>query len=336
MRFLIVGLGSMGRRRIRNLQYLRAGDLAGFDPREDRRAEATSKYGVPAFDDFDEALDVFDPEAFIISTPPDLHMRYAKIAVESDRHCFCEASVVDDEMMELIALCREHPNVVVAPSCTMRYYPSVQTIKRIVDGKEFGRPLLFTYHVGQWLPDWHPWEDYRTFYVGKRETGGCREIVPFELSWLTWLLGPVEAVAGMRGKLSTLDAPIDDAYQLLLKFRSGAVGHLLVDVIARAPVRAFRLLSEQTTVEWDAMARQVRVYRAATQKWEAIPEPKSIQEHGYVFSENPYFDEMRDFIAACQGQKPWSYPLDEDKTVLEILAAAERSSDSGSQVRLPC
>jgi len=322
----------MGKRRIRNLQYLKAGEICGFDPREDRRAEAHDKYRIEAFGDFDQALDTFRPDAFVISTPPDLHARYAKLAVANDRHFFSEVGTANHETGEIIELLRAHPGVVAAPSCTLRYHPSVQAIKRLVDEGDFGKPLLLTYHSGQWLPDWHPWEDYRSFYVAKRDTGACREIVPFELSWLSWILGPVSAVTGMRGKLSTLDADIDDAYQVLLKFQSGALGHLLVDVIARRPVRYFRLCSEEATIEWDATGtRQVRIFRAG-HDWEIIPEPERIQEPGYVYSENPYIEEMRDFIAACRQEKPWGYTLAEDKATLDLLLGIEQSADERTQV----
>jgi len=323
----------MGKRRVRNLQYLQAGTIAGFDPREDRRAEAAEKYGIETFADFNEAFERFNPDALVISTPPDLHVRYAKIALSNNRHYFSEASVVDDEMDELLRLSREHPGVVAAPSCTLRYHPSIQAIKQIVDKGGFGQPLLFTYHSGQWLPDWHPWEDYRSFYVARRATGACREIVPFELSWLTWVLGPIETVSGMRAKLSTLDVDIDDAYQLLIKFRSGLLGHLLVDVIARAPVRSFRLCSESATIEWDGTASLMRVFHAGAKDWEHVPEPERIQEPGYVYAENMYIEEMRDFVASCRGEKAWGYTLEDDVRTLALLTAVERSSDEGLHVK---
>ena len=331
MKFLITGLGSMGKRRVRNLQFLQAGEIAGFDPRADRRDEAGTRYGIRTFDDFDEACRTFNPDAVVISTPPDLHVQYARLALQSGRHYFSEASVVDDGMDDLIALSQQNPELVAAPSCTLRYHPSIQTIKKLVDD-DFGTPLLLTYHSGQWLPDWHPWEDYRSFYVARRATGACREIVPFELSWLTWIIGPIAMVTGMRNKLSTLDVDIDDAYQVLLKFKSGALGHLLVDVIARSPVRYFRLCSERATIEWDATGtKQVRVFRAGGD-WEIIPEPERIQEPGYVYSENPYIDEMRDFIAACKKEKPWGYTLADDKATLDLLQQIETSSDERRQI----
>ena len=45
MIFLVIGLGSMGKRRVRCLQTLQIKDIIGFDLREDRRLEAKNKYG---------------------------------------------------------------------------------------------------------------------------------------------------------------------------------------------------------------------------------------------------------------------------------------------------
>jgi len=53
------------------------------------------------------------------------------------------------------------------------------------------QPLVLTYHSGQYLPDWASPGRLPNLHVAKRTTGAGREIVPFELSWLTWLLGKV-------------------------------------------------------------------------------------------------------------------------------------------------
>lgn len=332
MRFLVVGLGSMGKRRIRNLLHLGEREIAGYDPRNDRRDETSSRYTVTTFSDVDEAFEDFRPDAVIVSTPPDLHVRYGQMSLARGRHFFAEASVVADGMDELIALSRSRPGLVAAPSCTMRYHPSVRRTKQAMEIREVGDPKVFTYHFGQWLPDWHPWEDYRTFYASQRDTGACREIVPFELSWLTWVFGPIERVAGMRGKLTRLETEIDDAYQVLLHFASGLLGHLLVDVIARAPVRSFRLCGDEGTVEWQATERTLRVYTSQRGSWETAEEPRRVQEPGYVYGEDMYIDEMRDFVAACRGERAWSYTLAEDKAVLDLLLSIERSSDTGTQI----
>jgi predicted dehydrogenase len=146
MKFLIVGLGSMGKRRIRNLKYLKAGEIIGFDTMEARRKEAEEKYGIETFDDFEKANEE-QPDAFIISTPPDLHVKYAMDAAKRNKHFFMEASVVNEGMDELIALCR-NKRIVAAPSCTMRFQASIRKLKELVDCKVIGKVLLFTHHSG--------------------------------------------------------------------------------------------------------------------------------------------------------------------------------------------
>lgn len=332
MRFLIVGLGSMGKRRIRNLQYLKAGGIVGYDPRADRRQEAEERYGVRTFSDFDEAMGT-DPDALIISTPPDLHMLYARIAALNGKHFFTEASVVDDGMDEVIEL-SQGKSFVAAPSCTLRFHPLTQVIKDIVDSGDIGQILTFTYHSGRYLPDWHPWEDYRTFYVARRETGACREIVPFELVWLTWVLGPVQIVSCFKDKLTTLDADIDDLYQLLLRFERGTLGHLMVDVISRVPYRVCRFLSEGGVIEWMWADKIVRVFSTRDRQWREYREPEGQVEEGYIHAETMYIREMQRFLEAIKGETAYPYTFEEDKQILEILYAAERSAATGQQVVL--
>ncbi len=332
MKFLVVGLGSMGKRRIRNLQYLKAGEIIGFDLREDRRKEAEEKYKIKTFGEFEEAM-IENPAALIISTPPDLHMKYAMIAARKNKHFFTEASVVNDGMGKLISLIKGK-KIVAAPSCTMRFHPAIKKIKGLVDERAVGKPLAFTYHSGQYLPDWHPWEDYRKFYVARRTTGAAREIVPFELVWLTWLLGDVDATSCLKGKVSDLDVDIDDTYQVLLKFKSGALGHMLVDVVARAPVRVFRLLGEEGTIEWDRNANVVKVFTAGEKKWEEYSTEEGKPEKGYIIGERMYIEEMERFVRAIEGKEKYPYSFEDDKKILEILYAAEKSSEIGKQISL--
>lgn len=330
MRFLVVGLGSMGKRRIRSLQQLRAGEVIGCDPRADRRAEAVSRYGIRTFADLDAAM-AAQPDALVICTPPDRHGEFALLAARHGKHCFTEAGVTADGFDELIAL-RDRHAIVAAPSCTMRFQPSIRRLKELVDQGAIGRVLTFTYHCGQYLPDWHPWEDYRQFYVSRRVTGACREIVPFELVWLTWLLGPVAAVSGMKDKLTQLEADIDDAYHLLLRFRGGQIGQMLVDVISRVPYRSLRLLSEDGIITWDWTAKLVRAFDARTKRWRDFPEDPGTRLEGYVAEEEMYVEEMRNFVEAIRGVRPWPHPLEDERQVLRLLCAAERSSDEGVHV----
>jgi predicted dehydrogenase len=320
----------MGKRRIRNLNRLGQTDIIGVDPVADRRKEAEGSYRIETHARFEDALAV-GPDALIISTPPDMHMGFAKAAVEQGKHFFSEASTTADGMQEVLAIA-QRKKVVAAPSCTMRHHPSVKKLKEIVAGGGIGKVLTYTHHCGQWLPDWHPEEDYRKFYVSRRETGACREIVPFELTWLNWVVdSPVARVTAMKGKLSDLDCDIDDVYQLLMQYRNGAIAHLQIDVLARAPVRFCRIVGTEGTLEWSLSDRTVRHYDAGRKQWAVHKEPEPRIEKGYseMSNELMYDAEIAAYIDAIRGQAPWSNSLAHEIGVLGVLAAAERSAEGG-------
>ncbi len=324
MKALVVGLGSMGKRRVRCLKRLGITDIVGFDPRADRREESTTKYEIATLGDWEEAK-ALKVDAWVISTPPNLHLLYAFQALDRGISFFTEASVTDPKVPEMVARLAKS-DAIGAPSCTLRYYPGPRRIKAIVAEGAIGRPLTFTYQSGQYLPDWHPWESYKDFYVSKRDTGACREIVPFELCWLVDVFGPVIALSCIKDRLGDLDADIDDVYQLLLRFDTKAIGHLMVDVIAQPAVRLFRLLGSSGTIEWHHSTNSIRLYTPG-KGWSEESLNSGTVEKGYIHAEEPYVDEMADFVAAVRRERPWPYPFAESKRVLDLLERAEISND---------
>jgi predicted dehydrogenase len=331
MKFLVVGLGSMGKRRIRNLKQLGHADIIGFDTREDRCKETNEKYQISTFTDISNALNQ-DPNAMVISTPPDLHMKYAKIAIKSKIHFFTEASVVLDEMQEVIQELK-NSKIIGLPSCTMRYHPIVTSVNNILKTNKVGKPLAFLYHSGQYLPDWHPWEDYRKFYVAKRETGACREIVPFELVWLTSTFGDIKTVLGSKSKLSNLEADIDDIYSILLEFQNGVSGNLTVDVIARFPYRQLKILGEEGVVFADWSDRTVGYYTKEA-RWNNTKIDDGVIEKNYIHGDGPYVEEMSTFVKSIKGEIGQPYTFKDDFKILKILESIEKSSDTGNRQKI--
>lgn len=332
MKFLVVGLGSMGKRRVRNLQFLKERDIVGFDPRADRRAETAEKYGIQVFGSFEDAM-ALQPDALVISTPPELHFQYAKQAIEAGKHFFSEVGVGTEGIDPLIQMTKGK-SLVAAPSCTLRFHPLVAMIKNVVDSGELGNILTFSSHSGQYLPDWHPWESYEDFWVSKRQTGACREQFVLEAIWLTWILGPIQAISCFKNKLTTLDTDIDDSYQMIVRLEKGRLGHLMLDVVSRVPCRSGRLFSEEGVLEWSLTEKYVRVYTASNKQWRELKEPEHQTEKGYIHAEKMYIDEMNHFVKAIRGEATWMYPLTADRQIQEALEAADQSAETGKTILL--
>lgn len=325
MKFLVVGLGSMGKRRVRNLQALGGNEIAGFDIRPDRVAEAVGRYGILGFAGFEPALKEFAPDALVISTSPAEHMDYAWLAFERGLPCFIEASVVHADRILALHQANRDRGLVMAPSCTMRYFPGPKKVKELLRANAIGKVLYFNYQTGQYLPDWHPWEKVEDFYVSRRDTGGCREIVPFELSWLNDLFGDPEPAALVKAQRGDFGADIDDVYHCLLRYPEGIVGNLTVEVLSRpVATRELRIVGSEGLIVMSADETSVRQIRVGGDKWTRHPLGAGTVESQCINPEEPYIAEMADFVAALQhGPQRFPNTLLDDYKILTTLYRLE-------------
>ena len=332
MRGLIIGLGSMGSRRARNLKHLGLHELAGVDTRQDRRADAMRQFGIDVFDDARKAITEFEPDFVVISTSPESHMEFAFLALEHGLDAFIEASVTDRQRIEQLAIATAVAGPIILPSTTMRYYPGPTKIKEIIDSGILGELLHFTYTTGQRLEDWHPWESISDYYVSRRETGGAREIVPFELTWLSELFGVPEILNSHVAKLSDISADIDDYYQFSARFPNALLGSVTIDVISGPKAsREFRLFGSKGIAKYSADTNQIQVAAEGRPDWDILNLENGTVEKKYINPEEPYIREMADFLAALNGQNRDVFPnsLANDAIMLGLLDEIERRGRLG-------
>lgn len=329
MRVLVVGLGSMGKRRVRNLTALGVSNIAGFDVREDRVNDAILNYGITGFSSFENAISEFTPDAVVISTSPQHHMDYAFPLVEANIPIFIEASVVDSEQILQLSKNIENKRLVVAPSCTMRFFPGPKLIEKLLSDEVIGKVLSFNYHVGQWLPDWHPWENIKDFYASSRETGGAREIVPFELTWLNPIFGEPIIKSAVVKKLSELDADIDDFYNFTIEYPKSVIANITIDVISRPKAtRELRIIGTEGTLVFSSDHGYVKYSNLNNPEWTMISLDSGTVENGYIYQEEPYIEELNLFLSAVENNNQLLYPnnLEQDFRVLKSLLEIELMS----------
>ena len=160
MKLLIVGLGSMGKRRARLSKGIDPSiQIAGVDTNESRRAEACG-LGLTdaAYPSIGEAAAAFAPDAALVCTAPLSHAAVIGELLDHSLPVFTELNLVDDGYDQNLAKAAEK-GVPLFLSSTMLYRREIQYIKDQV--RQFGKPVHYIYHIGQYLPDWHPWENYK-------------------------------------------------------------------------------------------------------------------------------------------------------------------------------
>lgn len=331
MNFLVVGLGSMGKRRIRCLKALGEESVYGFDKRPDRREEAEEKYGIRTFDDFETAVATAKPNALVVSVPPDAHHIYMKFAIERGIHFFVEASVTDDSFDWIKAELKKG-KVVGVPSSTLMFHPAIRMIDDFVKSGELGKVSNLLFHSGQYLPDWHTYEKVSEYYVSNPLTGGGREIVPFELTWITKVFGFPKKVAGNFRKTINIEGAekIEDTYNILMDY-GDRLACVTVDVVSRYATRRLMVNGDKAQLVWSWDQNCIQVYYPEKAQWVRHEYKMMSSEKGYNpnIGENMYIEEIRNFLDAIAGKAPAMNTMEDDHKVLKILYAAERSDKSG-------
>lgn len=321
MKILVVGLGSMGKRRIGILRDICPdAQIIGVDSLPQRREEAAEKFGISCCANLDDALNM-DAQCAVICTSPLSHSGIINTCLKSGLHVFTELNLVSDLYAENIRLAKEK-GVVLFLSSTFLYRNEP---KYIIDKvKKAESPLNYIYHVGQYLPDWHPWENYKDYFVGDKRTNGCREIFSIELPWLVSCFGKITDFAVNKSKNTQLLIDYADNYMLQLTHESGAKGLLAVDVVSRKAVRKFELFGEDIYLSWGGTPDSLVDYDIEAKRDVKISFEEKARKDGYAtfIAESPYYEELSSFLAQVENPSAcsrWDFERD-----LEILSLIDK------------
>ena len=325
MKLLIVGLGSMGKRRARLARGMDASiQISGVDTTESRCTEAEG-LGITAYASIGEAVAADKFDAALVCTAPITHAGIISELLDAGLPVFTELNLVSDGYEENMKKAREK-GLPLYLSSTMLYRGETQYIKRQVEA--FDKPVNYIYHIGQYLPDWHPWENYKNFFVGDKRTGGVREIFGIDLPWLLDTFGPVKSLHVEKDKISQLEVDYPDSYFVTLRHENGVKGMLAVDVVSPKAVRNFECFGEGLHLFWEGNPRSL--YSFDHDKGEKLPvNTYESFEHDSRYSdnivENAYVDELANFFAVLKGAEQPRYSFEKDLETIRLIEAIEEA-----------
>lgn len=241
MRVLVIGLGSAGRR------HAAAALALGHEAAALRRA-AVGADGIPVFADPAEAL-AWAPDAVVVATPTAEHLAGLRWAVGHGLPVLVEKPLADrpDGVEDVLAAA----SAPVGVAYNLRFHPALEAIAAAVAAGRLGRLLSARAEVGQFLPDWHPQEDYRAGYAARADLGGgALATLSHELDFVRWIAGEIVSCGGIRARVSALELDVDDVAELVCRHENGAVSSVHVDFLDRAYHRRCRFVGEEASAEW--------------------------------------------------------------------------------------
>ncbi len=329
MRFLICGLGSIGRRHLRNLIALGEEDIVLF-----RTGNATlpdEELGdFPTEHDLDRALQQWKPDATIICNPTALHMDSAIAASKACSHIFIEKPISNsmDGIEELQDLVRRN-QVKTLVGFQFRFHPGLIQVKRLLDENTIGDVVSAHVIWGEYLPHWHPWEDYRNSYSARMDLGGGVVLTlchPFD--YLRWLLGEVSEISAELGWTGLLDLEVEDTADIIMRFDQGFQASVHLDYLQRPSTHRLSIVGTKGTLNWDNVDGAVEWWSTDSKDWLTLTAPEGF-ERNQIF-----LDEMRHFIQVVSGDSETRCSLEDGIQALKIALAVHQSAKQGKRVDL--
>jgi len=320
MNVLVVGLGSIGRRHLRNLRrLLPSADITVWRRRPNGEAPPAEADRVVF--GLDEAL-AARPRAAVVAGPASSHVETARPLAEAGVHLLIEKPIAHglDGVDALIGCCRAR-GLVLMVGYSLRFYRPLELMRAALRSGRIGRLAAVEATVGHYLPDWRPGRDYRETVSARAELGGGAVLeLSHEIDSVRWLAGEVTAVTGRLAKISDLEIDVEDTADLVLELDSGVTASLHLDMVQRVPVRNVRLTGETGVLTLDLRAHELRHQVADSGAWSTLhAAPRMDLNEAYV-------DELRHFLDCVEAGGAPRVGADDGRRVLEIALAAKRAS----------
>ncbi len=324
VKILVVGLGSIGRRHIKNLKAVDPSlDLALWR-QHSQSADLGDVSGLVSQVFFEEAKALaWGARAVVIANPAPMHIPAALRFAGSGAHLFIEKplSVSLEDIDRLQKICLDKALVVMV-GYVLRFSPPLVAVKEALAQGRIGRLLSVQARVGRYLPAWRPGGDYRSQVTAHRDLGGGVVLeLSHELDYVRWLAGEVEHIQALTGKLSDLDIDVEDAAEIQARHQGGVLSHIHLDMVDHAPNRGCRLIGTGGTLVWDSVLGEhtVRIWREGNSQWQTIYEEKNLD------ADTMHLAQWRHFLNCVNTGREPLVSLSEAKRVLELSLAVREA-----------
>lgn len=335
MKILMVGLGGIGQRHLRNLRAIVGTDLEIMAYRFgdnsqvltdqlgiERGSNLIEKYSIKVFPKIEQAL-YQKPDAVFICNPSSLHVPFALMAAQAGCNFFIEKPLSHnmDHVEELINIV-ESKKLKAVVGYQMRFHPCLKRLQTLIQEHAIGKIITVLAEIGEFLPGWHLYEDYRKMYASRKDLGGGVILSQIhELDYINWLFGFPNRVFAIGGHLSSLDIDVEDTASILMECdvdgRAIPIS-IHMDYLQNPPSRTCKIVGEAGKILVDFNALTVKVFDS---------KGNLVENSSYMnFQRNQMFlDELKSFLEYLQADQTSLVTIREAAQSLMIGVAVKNS-----------
>ena len=324
---LIIGSGSIGQRHIKNLRRIGIDDIIALRSKKGHYKKIPKDLQVTEVTSWNDAIDK-KPDIAIISNPTSLHLEAASTISNHVKVVFIEKPLSNslDKCQELIDTLNKN-QVVSFVGHNLMFHPIIKNIIKFYDENDVGEIINIQCQVGQWLPDWHPYEDYKKAYFSRKDLGGGVALTLIhEIHLVIELAGQPIRVSGEITGYKKLDLDVDVCSDLMLKHKTGAVSQIHLDYLQQPSHRSGLVTFEKAWLGYDFNKMELTAQRINE-------EPQILWNNSDYDSNQMYIDQLKEFIRFVEeGRVKHQYDALSSVESLKVVDALFKSNKTGKKV----
>jgi predicted dehydrogenase len=254
-------------------------------------------------------------------------MDYILKAIEHNVDALIEKPLVSNyqEIVVVEAKLRGRKNKICV-GFNLRFHPIVQEICKIITANKYGKVLKADLYVGEYLPFWHPYEDYRSSYAARKELGGgALRTLCHEIDMGQYWFGDYGKIFSKVSKISDLVIDADDSTDILAEMKNGSLLKISMDYLNPVIERRGRILFQKGLLEYNFTDMEITFTDYATQKHLPL-----LKLENYDYNDQ-YRRQMEAFISKSNQE---ICTLEEGINVSRIIDKCEQSSRLGRMLNV--
>lgn len=324
---LIIGFGSIGKRHLQNISSNFNTQLIVYTKRKD--LGNLEKKKIIITDSLKHALS-YKPDIAFVTNETSLHIETATKLAKHGLHLFLEKPLSNSMIgIKKLNSLISSKKLITQIGCNFRFHPCLIKIKKLLDKNELGKIISVQVESSSYLPDWHPYEDYRFSYAARDDLGGGIALTCIhEMDFLYWFFGDIKKIFSITGKFSNLEVTTDDLSAMIMIFENNIVGELHLDYFQRPDFKSCKIKGTKSTLYWNSTTNDVKLFSQKKKSWKSIYKLKNFDKN------QMYVDELKHFFKCIKNNKKTINDIDDGIKTLKVVLSAKKSSESGNLITI--
>ena len=333
MNILILGLGSIGQRHLRNLIKidkkikffaLRKKFLTPLLNNKNHviRGDIKRRYKIQYIKNLEDIKrENIAIDAAFICTPSKFHVKESIWLLKNNINIFVEKPLGSslENIKKLEKILSKKKSLKNMMGYQLKFNPIINKVKNLIKENYIGKINNIFVHHGEHIDNFHPYEDYRISYAARKDLGGGVILVQIhEIDYIMFIFEDykLKVLNSLNSKVSKLSINVEDnviANFLLSKKNKKAVCTLHLNFFERPKNRKILIIGEQGKIEADLNKGKI-ILNKNTQK----------KEFNFKFDRNKIFiKQIRYFINCVKKNKKIDKKYDLKNGIRSLKIALE-------------